>query len=233
VDQYTYEPTGKQVISNGSVWNPYQWHQAQWDSATQTYNPLQGLGPYDPTLAGMYNCSGSQGVALGGSGCNYQGPGTGASAWTQIGGLESQGLSYAGAICVMTAYPGCDVSFAVGDPIECYLSTHAIDSHHYLVGRAKLFCEGGAASKVIITLWVYHCQPVLWGCIWWEWHEGPTCPFSNVAPGQTVTCPGSANYNYGPIGAGSGGWSLGATATVYDMNGGFGSGGLWGSGLDF
>jgi hypothetical protein len=106
VDQYTYEPTGKQVISNGSVWNPYQWHQAQWDAATQTYNPLQGLGPYDPTLAGMYNCSGSQDAALGGSGCNYQGPGNGVSAWAQINGLESLGMSYAEAIFVMSDPPG-------------------------------------------------------------------------------------------------------------------------------
>jgi YD repeat-containing protein len=49
VDQYTYEPTGKQVISNGSVWNPYQWHQAQWDPAVQQY--AWDYTHYDPSFA--------------------------------------------------------------------------------------------------------------------------------------------------------------------------------------
>jgi YD repeat-containing protein len=58
VDQYTFEPTGKAVISNGSVWNPYQWHQAQWDPAVGQYEGQQagpGAQLYDPTTAEVLN----------------------------------------------------------------------------------------------------------------------------------------------------------------------------------
>jgi YD repeat-containing protein len=49
VNQYTFEPTGKAVISNGSVWNPYQWHGMVWDPAVQEYST--GNGHYDPNAA--------------------------------------------------------------------------------------------------------------------------------------------------------------------------------------
>jgi hypothetical protein len=130
-----------------------------------------------------------------GSGCNYQGPGTGVSAWAQINGLESQGMSYAEAIGSMTGDPFCRIFPAAG-------STASKGGQKYMWAWAFVSCSGRVKS-ISISRYAQNCSFAVFGhCVDWAWHTkgliDPSCneESSGRLAGNTYYCPSTVPQSF-------------------------------------
>jgi hypothetical protein len=126
-------------------------------------------------------------------------------------------LSYAGAICALTAYPGCDVSFTFGDPEVCHISVKASKHHSRgtsgsLVGFATNTCNIDT-QLIQITIWAQKKGSFLWVFTTWTSRGvAGMCDMDFVGAGDEVVC----NAAYFVTGGGT--WRLFVRACATDLN---------------
>lgn len=86
-----------------------------------------------------------------------------------------------------------------------------------MYGQGWVYCDESMA-EIDETLDLWHCQPILWGCIWMKKYQlGQTCTYMST---QGTWCPRVGSYVSGYIGTGSGDWKVYLQVDVYDWSGG-------------
>jgi len=88
-------------------------------------------------------------------------------------------------------------------------------------GQGYLTCDGLVDTEDMIEA-AWYCQPVLWGCIWFQQGQmGSGCTYTNVPPNGYRWCPSSGAYVWSNIKQGQL-WGVQTEVWVYAADGSYG-----------